>query len=405
MPTMMFDSEAGYRLKQIQKTLRSQNGRKGWRYKVWQFTESAYSSRGAFMYAGISKLVVLISVLVSFMNASSINAGGNIAETIFEVFFGLELTLRFICCPHSCHFMLGFFNIVDFLSVLPLAHRLTPSSVGLLSEDGRIIVCSLVPFIRLLKLMKWFEKLQLLLHAFELALEALPSLLYSMALIALFFAEVLYVVEPRESIESLPYAVWFTIVTMSTVGYGDYTPATDLGYIVASVLIITSALYMAMPLGIVGNAFSEVWNDRDRLLVIKRFRGAFLQGGFTVQAFQDIFAMFDTDGNGTLDIDEFRTMLQTIQLHMSEDRLIMLFQALDQDGAGYITLDKLLTAIMPKSLASSRFAISASKLLRSWSLANGNPIDWVTSSQDMKAVGNVRSVEETQSEFTVSVAQ
>jgi len=250
--------------------------------------------------------------------------------------------------------MLSFFNLIDLVSIIPLLFRLA----SLVPNDNDALF-ALVPFLRLLKLMRWFEKLQLLLTAFERALEALPSLCFTMAVLALCFAEALFLVEPTESIHSLPFALWFTIVSMTTVGYGDYTPSTDLGRIVTSVLIVTSALYMAMPLGIVGNAFSEVWADRDRLLVMKRFRSAFLQGGFTLQAFQDIFAIFDGDGNGTLDLDEFSLMLSTIQMNVSEERVGMLFAALDKDGSGEIEVEELVAALVPKSFVRSQFSFGS----------------------------------------------
>merc|ERR1719379_374906 len=104
---------------------------------------------------------------------------------------------------------------------------------------------------------------------------------------------------------------------MTTVGYGDIVPETRLGQAFSVFLMILSALYMAMPIGIVGNAFSQVWNDRDRLLVMKRFRNAFLQEGFTLKSFQDIFSVFDLDGNGNLDLEEFSLMLKTMQITMS----------------------------------------------------------------------------------------
>merc|ERR1719221_2317838 len=101
---------------------------------------------------------------------------------------------------------------------------------------------------------------------------------------------------------------------MTTVGYGEYTPSTVAGHVVATVTIIIGALYMAMPIGIVGNAFSEVWSDRDRLLAVERFRTAFAQGGLTLQAMKDIFETFDEDSNGSLDVKEFGLMLSTMQM-------------------------------------------------------------------------------------------
>merc|ERR1712178_516749 len=126
---------------------------------------------------------------------------------------------------------------------------------------------------------------------------------------------------------------------------------------------------MAMPIGIVGNAFSQVWEDRDRLPVMKRFRNAFLQEGLTLQTFQEIFSIFDEDGNGTLDTEEFGLMLKTMQLNMSEERVNMLYHALDTDGVGYITLQALIDNLVPKAMAREFFARSSS--LNPWRFIRG----------------------------------
>jgi len=372
-------SDTGDRRQQIQQALHSQRTRKGCRYKLWQFFESPYSSKAALMYSWLLKVLLVSSVVLAFVDSSYERAGLDITQVIFELLFAVEFVLRFLCCPHCCDFVLSAFNLLDLLSVLPLILRLAPSSIGLLSRNEHVIL-SLVPFLRLLKLMRQFEKLQLLLHAFELALEALPSLLYLAAVLLIFFAEMLYLVEPSDSdINTLPTAIWFSLVTMTTVGYGDYSPKTTAGHMVASALIISSMLYMAVPLGIVGNAFSEVWGDRDRLLVMKRFRNAFLEGGFTVQAFQDIFSIFDADGNGSLDIEEFSLMLKSMQMNISEDRVQLLYQALDHHGAGCITLEALVDGLAPKAFARHQVldfvrsrSLMPSRILASWSMGTGS---------------------------------
>lgn len=381
-------SDTDDRREQIERALHSLRTRKGCRYKLWQFVESPYSSQAAFIYSWLLKLILVSSVIVAFVDSSHEGDSLKITQIIFEVIFALELVLRMFCCPHCCDFMLSALNIVDLISFLPLILRLAPTSLGVLSRNEHAVL-SMVPFLRLLKLMRQFEKLQLLVHAFELAFEALPSLLYLAAVLALFFAEMLYLVEPSDSdINDLPTAIWFTLVTMTTVGYGDYSPKTTAGHMVASALIISSMLYMAVPLGIVGNAFSEVWGDRDRLLVMKRFRDAFLEGGFTLQAFQEIFSIFDADGNNSLDIDEFNSMLNSMQMDISEDRVQLLYQALDHHGAGVITLEALVDGLAPKAFArhhASNFAkdhsLMPSRMLASWSLGKGSkPIESLTES-------------------------
>jgi len=277
---------------------------------------------------------------------------------IFETAFAFEMLARLSLCEDRSRFMFNTFNFIDAVSIMPLFFRsyiaVKDGFVADASVEEKTLL-AIVPIIHLLKLLRRFEKLQLLVSAFELALEALPVLLYTLALIAIFFSEIFYLVEPRENFSDLPTALWFTVVTMTTVGYGDKTPTNAGGHLVASILIIFSALYMAIPIGIVGHAFSQVWGDRDRLLVMQRFRDAFLGGGFTVKSIQDIFNMFDEDGSGELDIEEFSLMLKTMQLHMDPERLCLLYQNLDVEGLGRITLEALIDGLVPKAFAHKFF--------------------------------------------------
>merc|ERR1711972_91320 len=98
--------------------------------------------------------------------------------------------------------------------------------------------------------------------------------------------------------------------------------------------MIISGMYMAMPIGIVGNAFSQVWNDRDRLLLMQRIRVAFLQEGFTRQAMAEAVQMFDSDQDGLLDLEEFRTMLRMLQINIGDSRVHMLLDSLDLNDDG-----------------------------------------------------------------------
>eukprot|EP00448_Togula_jolla_P026748 CAMPEP_0170647120 /NCGR_PEP_ID=MMETSP0224-20130122/44018_1 /TAXON_ID=285029 /ORGANISM="Togula jolla, Strain CCCM 725" /LENGTH=95 /DNA_ID=CAMNT_0010978531 /DNA_START=100 /DNA_END=384 /DNA_ORIENTATION=- len=95
---------------------------------------------------------------------------------------------------------------------------------------------------------------------------------------------------------------------MTTVGYGDVSPETTWGYFLVSALIISSALYMAIPLGIVGNAFSKVWEDKDRLLLMQRTRGRILQGGYSAQDIPELFQLFSKN-EGHLTLNMFRKMI------------------------------------------------------------------------------------------------
>lgn len=341
----IWDEEAAAHMKEIQRVLANDRSKQTCRSKLWQLSESPFSSRMAFTYAWLSNIIVIASVPIALVESTHVNMG-------LEILFAAEFILRLACCPHPFRFLVKAFTWIDILSVVPLGLRLRGAS------DHEHVI-TLAPMLRLMKLMRRFEMMRLMFHAFSLACEALPFLLYTLALIAIVFAEIFCFLEPSSNIGSLPEALWFTIVTMTTVGYGDITPVTTEGNVAASVLMVFSALYMAMPLGIVGDAFSRVWADRDRLLVIKRFRGAFLEGGFTLQSFENVFRIFDKDASGALDIDEFTDMVTTMQMRMTEERINNLFAILDKDGAGQITLDALKRELAPKALTTQILAQGA----------------------------------------------
>ena len=87
---------------------------------------------------------------------------------------------------------------------------------------------------------------RLLVEAMRLSAQALPILLFVLAFLTLGFSAAIFIVEPESNIPSLGTAMWLTIVTMTTVGYGDVTPESGWGSVLVAVLVIASVLFMAM---------------------------------------------------------------------------------------------------------------------------------------------------------------
>merc|ERR1719220_2092865 len=89
----------------------------------------------------------------------------------------------------------------------------------------------------------------------------------------------------------------------------DVIPTSSMGSVITAVLIVITVLYMAVPLGIIGNAFAETWQDRDRILLMQRARYCLRQWGYSAQDIPILFQLCDGDGDGALNIDEFRDLL------------------------------------------------------------------------------------------------
>jgi hypothetical protein len=238
-----------------------------------------------------------------------------LTETIlfatFDALFLCEVLSRFILCPNHKAFFCSYYNWIDMLAAAPILVRsICPGfRTPLYAEHGdsmeRLVLVCVAPILRLLKFLRHFEKIHVLRSAFAQSMEALPVLLYIYIILALVFSVLIYFVEPRNNIPTFPQAIWLSIVTMTTVGYGDIVPVDYRGFFVVSVLVITSMLFMAMPLGIIGSAFTEVWSNRDAVLLISRTREHLVKWGYSAQDIPLLFAMADSDGDGELELDEF----------------------------------------------------------------------------------------------------
>merc|ERR1712113_265659 len=103
-----------------------------------------------------------------------------------------------------------------------------------------------------------------------------------------------------------------------------------------------------MPVGIIGNTFNTVWNDRGRTLLISRTRNALVKLGYTVHNIRQLFEMMDEDNNGVLDLNEFCKLLKQMKMGLSDEHIIELFDDIDQDKSHAITPVEFVRAIFPK---------------------------------------------------------
>jgi len=209
------------------------------------------------------------------------------------------------------------------------------------------LLCT-VPTIRLMKTLRRFQNLRLLTSAIADTAEALPVLIFTLLCFVLIFSSLIYAVEPRDNVPTLPMAMWLTISTVTTVGYGDKVPQTDDGRIIVSVLQVVGVLYMAMPLGIVGQAFTSAWNNRARILLMKTTRTRLEQFGYSARDIPEIFKQYDLDGNGELDLEEFRQLILEMRIGLTDERVVKLFEAFDADGGGTIDDKEFVRLLFPR---------------------------------------------------------
>lgn len=319
---------------------------------LWVFLEEPGSSPGARMYALVMSLVITLSVLFTVILEFLQDGAYDIVyfvDTVFDLLFAVEIGLRLLVCPRRLRFLRNPYNIIDVLSVMP---RLVQISTGFYrAEPGSVLEFLLLmwPLLRLLKAARNFTGFRLLMRSLIMSLEALPVPLFMLLTLVVAFASVLYFFEPRDNLESVPHAMWLVVVTITTVGYGDVYCVTDVGRCITSLLIVVGCFYMAMPLSIVGTNFANVWQQRDKILLMDKVRLRLIDWGYSPDDVKAAFKIFDLSGDGELDVHEFAGMINEMHLGIPQARILELFQAFDEDNSGTISATEFTRHVFPKS--------------------------------------------------------
>eukprot|EP00931_Biecheleriopsis_adriatica_P024432 TRINITY_DN15227_c0_g2_i1.p1 TRINITY_DN15227_c0_g2~~TRINITY_DN15227_c0_g2_i1.p1 ORF type:complete len:688 (-),score=118.89 TRINITY_DN15227_c0_g2_i1:46-2109(-) len=330
---------------------------------TWLFLEDPDMVVGGRFFAKLISVFIVVAAAIPMLmtlEPSPIDVDTATYTSIcLDVAFLVEVVIRFWVCPNRLAFFVNYFNLIDMTAgFLPLILRISSQAVSVTQLNDHddqvqfIAAClCLVPILQVLKLLRRFETFHLIAKALVKVTEALPVLLYVLTILVLVFASVIYLCEPRSNIGSMPEALWLTIVTVGTIGYGDVVPKSTAGVLATSALIVVSALYMAIPIGVVGKAFAEVWDDRDRLMLVHRARTRFLSGGYRAVDIPAMFCSFDTDGDGGITMKEFIKMMRDMEVEISSHRVIDLFNAFDIDRDGTIDDQEFVRTLFPNSYA------------------------------------------------------
>lgn len=171
-----------------------------------------------------------------------------IAEWLFTGLFTIEYGVRLICVRRPWLYMKSFFGLVDLLSILPAYLVLLISNAqGLLA----IRILRLLRIFRIFKLSEYMAEGQLMLSALSKSVRKITVFLYAVLMLVVVFGSLMYVVESSEAgFTSIPASIYWAIVTLTTVGYGDISPQTPLGQLLASAIMIMGYGIIAVPTGI-----------------------------------------------------------------------------------------------------------------------------------------------------------
>lgn len=180
-------------------------------------------------------------------------------EWFFTIIFSIEYVLRLISVKRPAKYATSFFGIVDLLTVIPTYLDLfLPGTRFLLV----IRILRVLRIFRILKLAKYVGEANLLIRAIKASSRKITIFLFFVVTIVVVLGSLMYIVEGAEhGFTSIPKSIYWAIVTLTTVGYGDVAPHTSLGQAMAVVVMIMGYSIIAVPTGIVTVEMAQAFKE------------------------------------------------------------------------------------------------------------------------------------------------
>lgn len=195
----------------------------------------------------ISVIVVMLDSIKSF-NHQYGNLLYNI-EWFFTILFTIEYLLRLYCVKKPLNYALSFYGLVDLLAIVPTYFALFfPAS----RYFTVIRILRVLRIFRIFKFVKYLGASRTLIIALKQSRRKITVFLFTVFTLVIIFGSLMYIIEGEENgFTSIPISIYWAIVTLTTVGYGDISPNTPLGQIFASIIMILGYGIIAVPTGIV----------------------------------------------------------------------------------------------------------------------------------------------------------
>ncbi len=197
--------------------------------------------------------LILLSVLAIILSSmEAVNSQYGIwlfrLEWLFTILFSVEYLMRIYCSPKPAHYVFSFYGLVDLLSVLPtyLALFFPGANYWLVIRLLRVL-----RVFRVLKLVRYLSEANILLRSMYASRRKIFVFFMVVLVLSVIFGSLMFFVEGAEhGFTSIPRSIYWTIVTITTVGYGDITPQTAMGQVIATMAMLTGYSIIAIPTGI-----------------------------------------------------------------------------------------------------------------------------------------------------------
>ncbi|CAD5226564.1 unnamed protein product [Bursaphelenchus xylophilus] len=255
-------------------------GKQTFQQQMWSAFENPQTSSVALVFYYVTGFFIAVSVLCNIIetipcqyidNEESITCGDMyerqffVLDTACVIIFTVEYLLRLFAAPDRCKFMRSIMSVIDVVAILPYY-------VGLGLQDnkdisGAFVTLRVFRVFRIFKFSRHSQGLRILGYTLKSCASELGFLVFSLAMAIIIFATIMYYAEkkvPNTKFTSIPAAFWYTIVTLTTLGYGDVTPQTITGKIVGGICSLSGVLVIALPVPVIVSNFSRIYHQNQR---------------------------------------------------------------------------------------------------------------------------------------------
>lgn len=237
---------------------------KGLKKKLYIIIFESDTPKGKAFDIGLLIAILLSMLAVTLESVQSIKAEYGDAIRVFEwiitILFTLEYILRIYCAPNRLNYITSFYGIVDLVSILP-----TYLSIFIGGSHYITIVrgLRLLRVFRILKLTHFLGEAYVLREALRKSLVKIIVFIGTVMIMVFIIGAIMYLVEgPENGFTSIPISIYWAIVTLTTVGYGDIAPQTFAGQTIASIVMILGYGIIAVPTGIVSVELSRAERNK-----------------------------------------------------------------------------------------------------------------------------------------------
>jgi len=184
----------------------------------------------------------------------------NVLEWFFTILFTIEYILRLVCVGNPARYAVSFFGVVDLLAIVPTYARLILEGTQYFTV---IRILRVLRIFRVLKLAECVSEANVLKRALIASRKKIFVFIFTVLTMVVIIGSIIFLIEgPDNGFTSIPKSVYWAIVTLTTVGYGDLSPQTPFGQLLASMVMILGYSIIAVPTGIMTVELTQAAKDK-----------------------------------------------------------------------------------------------------------------------------------------------